>query len=138
MIESRIGQVVYAQVLNPRENPYAEGKPRPVVLVKRDVVADAWWVMGLTSAPFYRMSGRQRERVPNPRAVGLRGPGYLWGENLTWLPADAIEPEPLGWADLPLAAAICRLAKLPSDEAQVLRDAAKRAHLGQSDPNTAA
>lgn len=78
--EGRPGEVVLARVSNPLENPAATGKFRPVVLVRRD--GCRWIVMGLTTLARYA-SGLPRTAVPNPAAVGLARPGFLWGNPTT-------------------------------------------------------
>lgn len=70
------GELVLARVYNALENRSCKGKVRPVVLVEEH---DGHWLCaGLTTNPRLR-DGRAREAIPNPAAVGLRGPGYMWG-----------------------------------------------------------
>lgn len=73
------GNVVLASVFNPLQNRNSQGKVRPVVLVEED--RGHWRVAGLTTSP-RRQNGEPRVAIPNPFAVGLRGPGYLWGNRL--------------------------------------------------------
>ena len=73
------GNVVLACVYNPLENCKSRGKIRPVVLVEDD--GGHWRVAGLTTSP-RRQNGKPRVAIPNPFAVGLRGPGHLWGNRL--------------------------------------------------------
>jgi len=73
------GDLVVARVLNSLENRDSRGKARPVVLVEE--VDGHWRVAGLTTNP-RRRDGSLRLRVPNPILVGLRGPGFLWGNRL--------------------------------------------------------
>ena len=74
-----VGNVVLASVFNPLENRNSRGKVRPVVLVEQD--GGHWRVAGLTTNP-RRQNGEPRVAIPNPLAVGLGGPGYLWGNRL--------------------------------------------------------
>lgn len=104
------GEVVLATVSNPLENPQARGKLRPVVLVRRD--GSRWHVMGLTTSATYQ-NGKGRTRIPNPRAVGLERPGYLWGDKLTAIYVLDLDRH-LGWADIDLAVAIIVQAGLSS------------------------
>lgn len=104
----QIGMVVLAFVSNPLENPNCKGKLRPVVLVER--VSGHWRVMGLTTNPRYR-TGMARVAVPDPAHVGLRGPSYLWGRNLTSVCVLDLE-RPIDWCDPLLAEAVADLAQL--------------------------
>jgi hypothetical protein len=75
----RPGDLVIARVYNPLENTRSSGKARPIVLVEED--GGHWSFAGLTTKA-HRSDGSLRKAVPNPLAVGLRGPGYLWGNRL--------------------------------------------------------
>lgn len=119
-----VGEVVLGTVINGIENPRAKGKPRPVVLVSNR--GSLWRGAGLTTLNAYR-DGNPRVAVPNPREVGLNGPGFLWGENLVGLCVLDIERH-LGWVDLELAQLIARLAHLDGTCAQSLLDAASFHH----------
>ena len=118
------GELVTASISNPLENAASRGKVRPVVLVRRD--GGAWLVAGLTTSALYRTGGA-RTPVPNPTAVGLRGPGYLWGAKLTRVCALDIDRH-IGWVDAALAAVIIRQACLRPDDAAALVLAVERAH----------
>jgi hypothetical protein len=115
-----VGDVVWVQLLNGIENRNATGKPRPAVLVE-DV--GHWRAMGLTTLPSYR-DGSPRVAIPHPLAVGLRGPGYLWGSRLARISRiDVLDR--VGSVDLPLADAIVELAGLTGPVADSLRRAAQ-------------
>src|SRR5687767_6396864 len=115
-----VGDVVWVQLLNGIENRNTTGKPRPAVLVTEDV--GHWLAMGLTTLPRYQ-DGSPRVAIPNPLAVGLRGPGYLWGSRLARISRiDVLDR--LGSVDLPLADAIIQLADLTGPMADSLRLAA--------------
>jgi hypothetical protein len=73
------GNVVLASVFNALENRNSRGKVRPAVLIEEN--GGHWLVAGLTTRP-RRQNGEPRVAIPNPFAVGLRGPGYLWGNRL--------------------------------------------------------
>lgn len=116
----RTGDIVVASVRNPFENPHSKGKNRPFVLVRR--VDGHWCGMGLTSNPRYR-TGAPRVAVPNPIAVGLRGPGFLWGDRLTGVSVFDIHGV-FGVVDTALAEAVISLAHLGGADAAALREAA--------------
>lgn len=80
------GDVRLARVGNSLENPGATGKDRPVVVV--EVTEHAVYVVGLTTQPTYKTTGEPRVGVPSWSAVGLRGPGYIWGSRLTRIDPD--------------------------------------------------
>jgi hypothetical protein len=115
-----VGAVVWVQLLNGIENRHTTGKPRPAVLISEHV--GHWLAMGLTTLPTYR-DGRPRVAIPNPLAVGLLGPGYLWGSRLARISRiDVLDR--LGSVDLPLADTIIQLANLSGPMAHSLRLAA--------------
>lgn len=66
--------------------------------------------MGLTSKPTYA-DGAPRTPVPFSSAVGLDGPGYLWGHRLTGICVFEVQSH-LGWVDAHLAATIIEQAHL--------------------------
>ena len=113
------GEVVMAKVRNPVEDPGSTGKWRPFVLVRRQ--GGTWAGIGLTTKSHYH-DGNPRRAVPQPRWVGLRGPGYLWGENLVKVSAIDIG-EHIGWVHPELVDLI---------EEQVRLNAADRAALRSS------
>ena len=106
------GEVVIASVRNPLENPMASGKPRPVVLLHR--YNGRWNAMGLTSKAA-RSDGTPRDPVPDPAAVGLTGPGYLWGRPVL-IDAPDVRSH-VGWVDPLLAALI--IERVPLSQTQV-------------------
>ena len=118
------GEVVWATVFNPFENDSSKGKQRPAVLIYR--VGGHWKIMGLTSKPHFH-DGRSRIPVPNPQAVGLPGPGHLWGNRTTQISAMDVGDH-LGWADLNLAGLIIGYAGLYGRVARDLWAAAERHH----------
>lgn len=113
------GELVTALVGNPLENPAALGKLRPVVLVRRD--GCRWHVMGLTTNSRYR-TGAERQAIPNPRAVGLDRPGYLWADHLTAISVLDVRRH-LGWVDPPLAQLVAMTADLAPVDAAALMHA---------------
>ena len=75
----RPGDVVLASISNTSEDRKARGKVRPVILINlRD---GQWRVIGLTTKSTY-VSGDARSAIPDPAAIGLSGPGYLWSPRL--------------------------------------------------------
>lgn len=119
---NQAGEVVWINVLNAIENRFATGKERPAVLVRRD--GGHWVTMGLTTRDKY-LDGSPRQSIPNPRAVGLKGPGYLWGDRLTNVSAVDVGDH-IGWVDEALAELIIRFARLGKLDASALRSAAAR------------
>ncbi len=110
------GEVVTASVRNPLENPTAEGKVRPAVLVRRD--GGSWYIMGLTTRSTYRDS-TPRTPVPDPYAVGLNRRGFLWGNRLTRLSVLDVEHH-LGWVNAALVSTIILQARLGPEDAAAL------------------
>lgn len=119
--DGRPGEVVVATVSNPIQNRASKGKRRPVVIVCRD--GARFGVMGLTTLASYA-NGRPRTAVPNPTAVGLDGPGYLWGQRITWVCVLDVHTH-IGWVDEALATLIARQAALGQADARALLAAAE-------------
>lgn len=117
----RSGDVVIINLLNTLENRHTTGKRRPAVLIRRE--NGHWKTMGLTTNPRY-LDGGARVAIPNPCAVGLRGPGWLWGNRLANVAALDVETY-IGRVDDAMAESIIDLAGLEGDDAAALRDAAK-------------
>lgn len=114
------GELAWASVMNPFENRASVGKSRPVVLVER--VDGHWRTMGLTTNSTYR-DGTPRRPIPSVNAVGLSGPGFLWGEQLTNVSSLDIGDH-IGWADEALVEAIIAAAELSGEVAEALRQSA--------------
>lgn len=104
--EPASGLLFRVNTFNLLENENAEGKIRPAVLVSRS--GDGWRVMGLTTKSTYQ-SGEHRRAIPNPSAVGLPGPGFIWGGRLTRVTADSIH-EFIGIANYQLVEEIIDIA----------------------------
>ena len=85
--EPQSGLLFWVNIMNPLENEDSQGKLRPAVLVSQ--LGGHWRVMGLTRKSTY-MSGEPRRPIPNYAAVGLNGPGFIWGRRLTRVTADSI------------------------------------------------
>lgn len=118
------GELVWVSIFNSLENRSATGKFRPALLVDRD--GGLWQTMGLTTNATYR-DGSARVCIPNPTLVGLRGPGFLWGDRRT--PVAAIDlGDHIGWADAALVEAVIALAGLDGDQAKGLRRSAALHH----------
>lgn len=114
------GDVVIVNLLNAIENRSTRGKRRPAVLIRRE--NGHWATMGLTTNPRYQ-GGGSRIAIPDPKAVGLRGPGWLWGRRLANISVLDIGPH-IGQIDPAMAEAIIALAQLDEDDAAGLRVAA--------------
>lgn len=123
------GELVWAHIINGLENPNATGKARPVILVEPR--GAAWKTMGLTTNSHYR-DGTSRVSVPDPWAVGLKAPGWLWGDRLPWTAGIDIR-EHIGWVDPALAFQVIKLAGLQGGISKTLLDAA-REHQGSAPP----
>lgn len=119
VFEPAPGHLHLTNIMNPLENENAEGKLRPAVLVSKS--GDSWRVMGLTSKSAYS-TGQQRRPIPNHEAVGLWGPGYIWGNRLTRVSAESIQTF-IGVADYRLVEEIIDIARndMSSSEIDDLR-----------------
>jgi hypothetical protein len=102
------GEIAWARIYNGIENPSADGKTKPVILI--EARGTAWGTLGLTTRPHHR-DGTPRVAVPHPSSVGLQRPGWLWSGKLTWTSGIDIE-EHIGWADQALVFEAARLAGL--------------------------
>lgn len=86
--EYKPGMVVYARVRNLREETYADGKARPVLVVGPQHNAnDRWRLMGFTTKSTFE-SGGQRMPIIHWNKIPLNGPGYLWSPRLAVVPTD--------------------------------------------------
>jgi hypothetical protein len=122
------GELAWVSIFNSLENRAATGKFRPALLVARD--GGTWATMGLTTNPTYR-DGTPRIAIPNPTVVGLRGPGFLWGDRLT--PVSPIDVgDHIGWADAALVEAVICLAALDGAWAAGLRGSVAAADVSAS------
>lgn len=102
----RIGDIRWANVLNPLENVNSTGKSRPVLLVSS--TSTHWRVMGFTTKSMYE-STEPRVPIPDWSSIGLTRPGYLWGDRLTRITIDSVN-EFIGTADTRLGEAVIGLA----------------------------
>lgn len=100
------GQLHWANVLNPLEDPEAVGKKRPVVLVADQ--GTHWRVMGLTTKKTYA-DGSSRVAITNFHRVGLAEQGYLWGDKLTRITSESVMGY-IGRADDALVESVVTLA----------------------------
>lgn len=116
----RAGDVVIINLLNALEDPNTKGKRRPAVLIRRQ--NGHWATMGLTTNPRYR-DGTPRVSIPSPGGIGLRSPGWLWGNRLANVSVLDIGHR-VGHVDRATAEAIVDLAQLDDDDAAALRLAA--------------
>ena len=118
------GELVWVRIFNSLENRSAKGKARPALLIDRD--GGHWRTMGLTTNGTYR-DGSPRVSIPNASQVGLRGPGFLWGDRFTSVAAIDVGDH-IGWADAALVEAVIALAALDGDPADRLRRKAALHH----------
>ena len=118
------GELVWANIINGVENPAATGKLRPVILIESS--GSQWQTMGLTTNSRYR-DGSPRVPIPNYRAVGLSGPGWLWGDRLCRISAIDVDDH-IGWVDEHLALEVIQLAGLTGPAARRVLDAARDHH----------
>lgn len=118
------GELVWARITNGIENAAATGKSRPVVLIESR--GSAWHVMGLTTNPRYR-DGSPRVPIPDPCAVGLTRPGWLWGSRLCWVTGLDISDH-VGWINEALAFDVIELAELQGPTIQKLLTTAHTHH----------
>ncbi len=122
--EQAPGELVWASIVNGLENPSATGKARPVILIESK--GSAWRTMGLTTNPRYR-DGSPRVAIPNPAAVGLKAPGWLWGDRLCWTAGIDIGDH-VGWIDEALVFEVISLARLAGPTINHLLAAAREHH----------
>jgi hypothetical protein len=101
------GLLFWVNIINPLEDEKSTGKLRPAVLVSRS--AEDWRVMGLTTRSKYE-SGEDRRPIPNHVAVGLSGPGFIWGHRLTRITADSVKTF-IGYANYRLVEEVIDLAE---------------------------
>lgn len=118
------GETAWARIYDGIENPLANGKTRPTILVKPR--GSAWGTVGLTTRSHHR-DGTPRVPVPNPTSVGLQRPGWVWSGKLTWTAGIDIEDH-IGWGDHALAFEIAKLAALDGSTIKQLLLAALAHH----------
>jgi hypothetical protein len=93
--EQSTGEIVTGSLLNGIENRNAVGKVRPILLVERR--GGNWLAVCFTTREYPRGGGR-RHAIPDPDAVGLDGPSFIWGARISRIsPLDLYDH--LGWAD---------------------------------------
>lgn len=117
-LDFRPGAVALARVLNTLENPPSRGKVRPVVLVLEE--DGHWQVAGLTTNP-RRRDGSARFSIPDWNAVGLCGPGYLWGNRLHTVSKLDLQ-RVVGHADEALVRAVCTSHWMTSEALEALAE----------------
>lgn len=121
------GEVILAGIGNYLENPDADRKARPAVILRPGTCQHL--VAGLTTQEFYATTGERRTPIPNHEACGLDAEGYLWSRRPSRLSRlDAIHH--IGWADLALVRAIAETMDVPADVFAELWRAARRRAIG--------
>lgn len=124
-IEHAVGEVVLGAFGNFLENPNADRKPRPLVVL--DPGNCQHLVAGLTSQEFYRTSGERRKPIPNPGRCGLYGPGFLWGRRPGRISRLDIHKH-IGWVDEGIVDVIADAMHVSPDIIERLRRAARERH----------
>ena len=121
------GEVILAGVGNFLEDPHADRKPRPVVVLRAGECQHL--VAGLTTQARYGTTRERRAAIPNPEACGLDREGFLWSRRPSHLSRiDAIRH--IGWVDLALVRTIAETMDVPADVFGELWRAARRHHPG--------
>lgn len=118
------GELVWARIINGLENPLATGKSRPVVLIEPQ--GWAWKTIGLTTNPRHR-DGMPRIAIPNPSAVGLKRPGWIWSGRACTTTGLDIDGH-IGWIDAALLVKIAKLAGLSGPTIKPLLAAVREHH----------
>ena len=118
------GEIVWASIVNGIENPLARGKARPVILIEPH--GWAWKTIGLTTRSHHR-DGTPRVAIPNPHAVGLTRPGWLWSGRLCVTSGLDIGDH-VGWADAALVFGVAKLAGLDGVTTSTLLAVARAHH----------
>jgi hypothetical protein len=123
-IQHAVGEVVYGEIGNFLENPNAEKKSRPMVVLATGECQHL--VAGLTTQPYFNTTGGFRVPIPNPKACGLSRPGYLWGGKPVRVSRLDVRRH-LGWADPEMVQAIAEAMRLsPRVTAQLWKAATQR------------
>jgi hypothetical protein len=124
-VEHAVGEVVLGTLGNFLENPNADKKPRPLVVLEPGKCQHL--VAGLTTQEFFRTSGERRRPIPNPARCGLRGPGFLWGCRPARISRLDVRRH-LGWVDLDLVEVIAETMHVSPDIIERLEEAAHDRH----------
>ena len=105
------GEIILAAIGNFLENPAAERKPRPAIVLSSGECHH--FIIGLTTQPKHKTTGNQRAAFPNPTACGLDRSGFLWSSRPTQLSRlDALKH--LGWIDQETVKVMASIMKLSS------------------------
>jgi len=118
------GEIAWARIYNGIENPSANGKTRPVILIEPR--GGAWGTLGLTTRSHHR-DGTPRVAIPSPTRVGLQRPGWLWSGKVTWTSGIDIEDH-IGWVNQALVFEVAKLAALDGPTIKQLLVAALAHH----------
>jgi len=119
------GEIILAAVGNFLEDPAAERKPRPAIVLSSGDCQHL--IVGLTTQPKHKTTGMQRPAFPNPTACGLDRSGYLWSPRPTRLSRlDALKH--LGWIDHETVKVMASTMKLSSAIFTDLWRAAEKHH----------
>jgi hypothetical protein len=73
-----LGQIRWVNVVNGVEDRHAQGKFRPALVV--EACDGHCETVGFTTHGFTVGRAYERPALPNPLALGLSGPGFLWSD----------------------------------------------------------
>lgn len=114
------GEVVWVTLGNYRENPDADGKMRPVVIL--DATNGQHVVAGLTTQAHYATTGEARVELPTAPICGLNGkPSFLWATRPARVSRLDVRTH-AGWADDSLIDAIASHMEVPQDVIERMRE----------------
>jgi hypothetical protein len=126
-IQHEPGEIVWARIFNSFEDRNSKGKSRPVVILETGNCQHR--VIGLTSQPCYKTTGKPRVAIPNPGACGLSSGGFIWGPRPSWCSRIDLSDH-IGWADNELAKAIASMVEADWNAIDRMLDAVARRSLG--------
>ncbi len=106
-IHHEAGEIAWADFRNAIENPDADGKPRPVVIVSAGQCCHT--VVGLTTRPFRVLDGSRRVPLEVP---ALREESFLWSDRVYRLSRINFRRH-IGWIDEDQRLVILRAVHIP-------------------------
>lgn len=105
-----VGEVVWATFGNYIENLGADGKMRPVVILRAGDCQH--WVAGVTTQPRYKGDGQARVAVPLHRTCSLCRQSFLWSPKPTYLCRLDVRSH-IGWIGHDVIDVIANYMRLP-------------------------
>lgn len=106
-IHHEAGEIAWADFRNAVENPHADGKPRPVVIVSAGKCCHT--VVGLTTRAIRLLDGSSRVPLEVP---ALPEPSYLWSDRVYRLSRINFRRH-IGWLDEDQLLVILRAVQIP-------------------------